>query len=476
MAAAKTSRVPDVTAGDRYECRVARLLFAEGTFVRRKVDLQIHFNEPFQITDIDVLVLATDERLQTTLRLGECKTSEAKNAPNAADRLLWNTGLQRLVGAAGGFLATHKVATDRVRRLADQLGMEVLDQRDIARREAILDIDGDQFYGPHHPDLLTTQREVASLTRGDEELRRLYWFVRSEFWFAAPVAGLKRALGGCRVAARRWSPRLPDSERRAVEWLVAEAATTVAVALVRIAGDCYREPPDVFERDFAERLAEGIAPYRALEDLSRLVDRYLTRILGDAGVDPGTMVDSLGAFAPRLPSYSEPLLEVVTRFAATPAAARDVARLMDWRFAAASLHERTVGLRELEPKLFRELAQTGRLLRTLRSFLVGQLGMPEQVLAVLNGAPVQEQTQAHSAQESQLTIDSGSRDDDANGSVNADTIPQTYFRHDLVGERAIEITGHPAHVVADALRGDQREKFTPEEVEGKIRTFLSRPS
>lgn len=377
-------RAPKVKApseGDRFECRVARLTFVEGALVRRKVDLEVQFHEPFQVTDIDVLALRFSETLEAALELGECKTTEAKNAPSTADRLLWNVGLQRLVGAENGFVATKKPASDRVRRFADRLGNQVFDLRDIERREAIFQIDGDHLYGSHDPDLLSIQRRVASIARDDDELRRLYVLVRSEFWFATPASGLKRALEVCRRAGQRWGARLPDDERLTIEWLLMEGVVAVAVSLTRIAGFALRSPTDVFERWLVERLAEGVASYRTLEEISKVVDRFVLEVLKDAGADPAKQVDSMGAFSPTPPAYTEPLLEVVHRLAATPRITRDLARFIDWR-AAKSLGAKSAG----EEQLFDRADDLARATRIVSRFLHGQFGVPQELLSRLNGA------------------------------------------------------------------------------------------
>ncbi len=41
-----------ITKGDRYELRIARLLFWEDAFVRRAINLNAHFGEELTVTDI----------------------------------------------------------------------------------------------------------------------------------------------------------------------------------------------------------------------------------------------------------------------------------------------------------------------------------------------------------------------------------------------------------------------------------------
>jgi hypothetical protein len=150
------------------------------------------------------------------------------------------------------------------------------------------------------------------------------------------------------------------------------------ISLVELAGDCYRQPADVFERRLSERLAEGIASYAVMQDLSKEVDRYVMAILKESGVDPARQLDRLGALNPRPPGYAEPLLEVLERLARAPRATADLGRLTDERIAADRgsssypgspwIQERTMG---------------GQLLETVATFLRGQIRVPDGLLRPL---------------------------------------------------------------------------------------------
>src|SRR4051812_2038653 len=103
------------STGELFELRVARLLHAEGAFVRRRVNLDQQIGTRMQVTDLDVLAFFFDDTLRLRLEAGECKTAETKSAPSTKDRLLWLVGVNRLVGADHGFLATIKGVRDQDR-------------------------------------------------------------------------------------------------------------------------------------------------------------------------------------------------------------------------------------------------------------------------------------------------------------------------------------------------------------------------
>jgi hypothetical protein len=200
----------------------------------------------------------------------------------------------------------------------------------------------------------------------DDELKRVYAFVRSELWLLPPVAALKRALGAARLMAGRYSSDLPDPQRRATAWLVEEVVVGTTLALTRLAAESYRQPEEVFARHLSERLAEGLASYEAMREIAKEVDKYLLGVLRDSGVDETRAVAALGGFAPRPPAYTEPLLELISRLAASPATTATLPRAVEAAFTG------------LPP-----VGEAGRLVRLIATFLEGQGRLSSELLGPL---------------------------------------------------------------------------------------------
>jgi hypothetical protein len=360
------------TRGQLFELRVARLLHAEGAFVRRRVNLDQFVGEKVQVTDIDVLAFFFDRTLSLRLVAAECKTAEGRSAPSTKDRLLWLHGVNSLVGAQEGFLATSRAARDPERRFASLIGLAVLDPRDLERRETILGLKPDSGIATHSEQAVALEDEIAKVVQKDDEMKRVYAFLRSEAWLVAPVAALKRALGAARILGGRYADSLPAGERQALEWLAAEVVVATTVALTRLAGESYRAPEEVFARHLAERLAEGLASYSAMREISQQVDKFVMGVLREAGVDPTRVVGALGALTPRPPGYTEPLLELVQRLAAVPAATAELARSAEDAYGRRLLGEGETPSGEI-----------GRLLRLVATFLEHQAHLPATLLAPL---------------------------------------------------------------------------------------------
>src|SRR5205823_4280882 len=134
-----------------------------------------------------------------------------------------------------------------------------------------------------------------------------------------------------------------------------------------LAAESYRQPEEVFARHLTERLAEGLASYEAMREIAKEVDKYLLGVMRDSGVDETRAVAALGAFAPRPPSYTEPLLELISRLASSPAATTTLPRAVEAAY-----------IDGVRPE-----GEAGRLLRLVATFLERQGRLPAELLGPL---------------------------------------------------------------------------------------------
>lgn len=129
----RTASREDDPGGD-LERRVARVEFAEGAFVRLRVPVRVDVESGRDVvTDIDVLSCDIDTRLRLTLSILECKSSAGESGE--PDRLFWLAGFQQYVGVERAGLVRTTVSR-RGRRIARELGLQVLDNGVIQAREA----------------------------------------------------------------------------------------------------------------------------------------------------------------------------------------------------------------------------------------------------------------------------------------------------------------------------------------------------
>jgi hypothetical protein len=122
--------------GAELEHRVARLEFADGSFVRLRHPVYTQaLGSNRQITDIDVLSIEFDGRLRARITITECKSSSGLK--NEQDRLLWLSGLRRLTNATAATLIREAVSAEG-RSLARRLGLEIISLKEVDAREAVI--------------------------------------------------------------------------------------------------------------------------------------------------------------------------------------------------------------------------------------------------------------------------------------------------------------------------------------------------
>jgi hypothetical protein len=132
----RTSRgkADGVDAGADFERRVARLEFAEGALARLRVPVRVDADAGRQeLTDLDVLALDFDNRLRLTRSVLECKSGRGQSGEG--DRLLWLSGLQKLLGVDRAVLVRQTI-TRRGQSIATALELQILDSKTLSTREA----------------------------------------------------------------------------------------------------------------------------------------------------------------------------------------------------------------------------------------------------------------------------------------------------------------------------------------------------
>ena len=381
---------PGLDAGTRAEVRVAQAWYWDGYYVRRGIDLQHRFgSEISTITDLDLLGYSFEASLKHYKHIGEVKTGTAKNTPRPLDRALWMRGLRDLVDAQSGEITTAFKTSVAVRDACRRLGATVQHLDDLGARENRLQISQVNDLGSQGETIALLRREVQAFVKSDPTLARGYWFLVSEVWFLEPYDALKRTLGLVRELGKMWPPDSHHEATAVARWFFAESISIITLNLAIIAGEANSMDARTFRETSTARLASGDVPSYAIRKLSDRFDEYLGKILTSVDAPPDIRITAMGAFLPVPPDYTEPLLELVSRFAADPAATARFPRQLD-----AVLFERLVRRRDPSPELKRRLGlshSAERLARLVAAFLRGQFTLPGPVDKVLT-APLADES------------------------------------------------------------------------------------
>lgn len=381
-----TARSPErVDLGEQLEARVAQLWFWEGFFARRAVNLQRHYDpEPLQVTDLDLFAYDFDPRLTRRKLIGEVKGGTGRGAPKPLDRIIWLHGLADLVGADGAEMITAMRLSRRARELAAGLGVTAQTTADLERREKAARVAEVADLGSHGVQAVGRMKAVHRHCATDPELERAFWFLRSEVWFLDSWSATKRVIGLIRQLAKRWAPQVADNDANALCWLLSEAMAAFTVNVTALAGEAMRLDADQFHALAAERLAEGMVPTHYMRRLSDAIDKYLAGVLATVNAPADVRADAVGAFQPRPPDFTDPLVELIGRLSAAPSLTRQLGRQVDL-----VMFERVVHRREPPHRAVSRLGigePAGRAMRQIAAFLRGQAGLPDELARALTDA------------------------------------------------------------------------------------------
>lgn len=370
--------------GDQLEARLCQVWFWEGFFARRGINLQRYYHpEPLQVTDLDLFAVEFGPTLLRRRYIGEAKSGTGKSAPAPLDRIVWLRGLIELTGADGAELTIAGVVPLRTRELASSLGIVAQSTQDLERREQQIHVADVADLGSYGVQSLIDLHRVHRCCKQDAEFERAFWFLRSEAWLLDPWLTTKRTITVLNRLSKRWVPGLSDDESFALRWLLCEGTCVVALNVVTVASHAVALPPDLFAEYVGNRLSEGLASREVMTRVSDTVDKFVDGILSEVGAPPSVRVDSLGAFLPRPPDYTAPLIELTQRLATGAVYARHLPRYLDL-----VLFERVLRQRDVAPRAMRRLGlpsevAVARAARLVVSFLYGQANIPVMMVEAL---------------------------------------------------------------------------------------------
>jgi hypothetical protein len=364
------------------EVRVARAWFWDGYYVRRGVDLQHKFGTDIStVTDLDLLAFSFDQALVMRKYIGEVKSGKSQNTPRPLDRALWARGLRELVGADGAEVTTAFRPSTAVREFCAGFDVTIQHMDDLAAREKRLNVVEVADVGSHGEILAGEMKQIQAVAKRTPELERAFWFLQSEVWFLDPFDALKRLLGLLRRLSTMWPAESDGEAMRAARWFFAETISIATLQLVIIAGKANTMDQRAFAELAMGKLAAGNVPIHEMSRLSDRVDEYVTKLLTSLDAPMDVRVNSLGAFRPEPPDYTEPLLELVHRLASSAAVVSRLPRQMDaimfqrlyWRRDVLVVRRRL----QLDP-------ECERFVRLIGAFLRGQFQLPAPVEKVMS--------------------------------------------------------------------------------------------
>lgn len=319
--------MPAETPGGELERRAARLEFAEGAFARLRVKLSADDADPGRdvLTDVDVLSIDVDRRLRVSRGSLECKSGQGQSGEPYT--IVWLAGFRQLLKLDRVTLI-RKTISRRGRTLAQSLGIVVVDEASIDRREQA------HAWLPQRFAHLDGPQCIAAETRTDRQLKglpdipaRISKFIRGES-LLADSAQLLASVSAFGVAVRRQGA-LPDPAS-----IVLSGHCLIAVVLAGIqdAGRLDETPSDMLRRRLERALTVGSADDVHLLPLLERADaliRHLQlrthRAYASAGAEPIHIdVPSLRDTIATPPPYVSDYIDFVERLRSNPQISKDL--------------------------------------------------------------------------------------------------------------------------------------------------------
>lgn len=328
------------SAGDRLEARVAQTWYWEGFYTRRGVDFQRYYQEPLQVTDLDLFAFDFNPQLAVRRYIGEVKSGTGKSAPKALDRIVWLSGLRALVGADAGELTIATQVSGKARALGRGLGISAQTVADFERREHDA-VGRFEELGSQGVQAFILEKTVRDICKRETDLERAFNFLRGEVLFLDSFLASKQLIDLLRRLRQLWTPRLHDQEELALRWVAAEAMSILTLNLVTISGAAVTLDRKDWDSFVCERLAEGSVPMHQMRKLSDSVDKFVAGILAAADAPPEVRTRAIGAFLPAPPDYAESLAELCWRLKSDAPAARALPRQLDFVVYERLVHKRT---------------------------------------------------------------------------------------------------------------------------------------
>ena len=317
--------------GAELERRVARLEFAEGALARLRVPVFVDAEAGRDVlTDLDVLSIDIDSRLRLSRSTLECKSGRGQSGEG--DRLLWLSGLQKLLGVERAVLVRQTI-TRRGQALAAALDLRILDVPTLIQREAAHAWLPDRFAHIDGPACITAERRTDTQLKGLGHIRSgLVGFLRHQSVLQPSYRNLA-SLVALRTSVDPGGV-LPVPTRGI---LAGHALQTLALAALQDAALLDAHPVGQVRRRIELALTVGTPEDEHVLTVLGRADQLMERLIEGihrAYIDGGANrierpMPSLRQLVADPPAWISRYIDLAQRMRANPAIAREIPRTIE---------------------------------------------------------------------------------------------------------------------------------------------------
>ncbi len=326
----------NIQAGIILEYRIKKLLFHQGYLSRNHLTLRSFFYpDTVDVTDIDAIGIRFATNFNPEIVICECKSGDADGT---VDRILWLAGLSKYFSASNSMIV-RKAIPAKIKRFAQDIGIIPIDYARLIEIEKNNEIPADflgsndyEYYEPR------IQKYYEGL-KDDPHLSRIYWFLRSRYWYMENSARLKQAITALRMLSANTKPE-------ASRWLAYECSILFSLALVNLCRELFplsqKERPEYINNllitgvgspEYSKKVLSAV--YGLVASSEREKKGKKSRLdYSDIKIPP--------------PEYSPPLIDLVERMVQKAAVSVEVPRFLDFvcfefLFKGKKIDEKVIG-------------------------------------------------------------------------------------------------------------------------------------
>lgn len=218
-----------MTFGDadtEFKLRMHRLLWNQGYFARREVQLSLFLPDKPEVprredvTDIDVLGIRHDENLRPEYVICDCKTSKNITSIN---RTFWTKGVMDLFGAKKGYVISYK-STKVSKEIASDFNIIAFNDESLRVFENSLGIAEDKWEASYNNSLDETIEKYKNEIK-DQHYRE-YFYYKYRYWLDRPNEQVKRLIS----LGKKFSQKQVFSD--AEKWFLHEIITMFSISIL----------------------------------------------------------------------------------------------------------------------------------------------------------------------------------------------------------------------------------------------------
>jgi hypothetical protein len=348
------------------EYRIKKLLFHQGYLSRNHLTLRSFFYpDTVDVTDIDAL----GERFLTNFSqekvICECKSGEEDGT---VDRILWLAGLSKYFSASSSMII-RKAIPAKIKRFAQVVGIIPIDyarlneiEKNSGIPESFLGSNDYEYYEPR------TQKYYGSL-KDDPHLSKIYWFLRSRYWYMENSPRLKQAITALKLLSSNTKPEVS-------RWMVYESSILFSLSLVSLCRDLFplseKERPGYINN----LLITGVGS----PEYSRKVLSAVYGLL-DSSEGPQGKKSRLDYNDLKLPppEYSASLVDLVERMVQKPAISVEVPRFLDFVCFEFLFKDKKIDEKVIEEFFPANTSLIAKMSKNIAKFIIDNAGISEGV-------------------------------------------------------------------------------------------------